>query len=166
MTFGGIVNLYRLTLPEEPPKDRTGRELAPNFNVAPTQIMPIIQPAGNGRELVMAGWGLVPFWMKPEQLSRSLYSTINARSEGIQTAPTYREPFKQRRCIVPATGWYEWHKSPRFDRARRVAVTIRISREEFINRFWPPLQVHALPLWQLRSKAPPDHLPRAIYDAI
>ena len=63
---------------------------------------------GNGRELVMAGWGLVP-WLKPEQLGAPL-STINARAETIRTAPTYREPFKTRRCLVPATGWYEWQK--------------------------------------------------------
>jgi putative SOS response-associated peptidase YedK len=52
MTFGGVVDLYRLTLP----------------------------------------------------------STINARSDRIAIAPTYREPFKKRRCIVPTTGWYEWQK--------------------------------------------------------
>ena len=42
--------------------------------------MPIIRPAGKGRELVMAGWGLVPFWLKPEQLGQRPYATINARS--------------------------------------------------------------------------------------
>jgi putative SOS response-associated peptidase YedK len=111
MTFGSIVDLYRLTLHEEPPIDRARKPfLLPNYNVAPTLVMPIIRPAGNRREVVMAGWGLVPFWMKPEELRRPLYSTINARSDRIATAPTYREPFKKRRCIVPTTGWYEWQK--------------------------------------------------------
>jgi putative SOS response-associated peptidase YedK len=105
LTWRQIVELYRLTLPEEPPE-----RLKPNYNVAPTQVMPIIRPAGNGRELVMAGWGLIPFWLKPEQLGQQPYATINARSDRIQTAPTYREPFKKRRCLVPATGWYEWQK--------------------------------------------------------
>jgi putative SOS response-associated peptidase YedK len=58
----------------------------------------------------MAGWGLIPFWLKPDQLAKQPYSTINARSETIRTAPTYREPFKTKRCLVPATGWYEWQK--------------------------------------------------------
>jgi putative SOS response-associated peptidase YedK len=58
----------------------------------------------------MAGWGLVPFWLKPEQLGKQPYSTINARAETIRTAPTYREPFKTKRCLVPATGWYDWQK--------------------------------------------------------
>jgi putative SOS response-associated peptidase YedK len=105
LTWEEIVTLYRLTLPEEPPE-----RLKPSYNVAPTDVMPIIRPAGNGRELVLAGWGLVPFWLKPEQLRQKPYATINARSDRIQTAPTYREPFKKRRCIVPASGWYEWQK--------------------------------------------------------
>ena len=104
LTWSQIVELYRLTLPDEP------TELKPSYNVAPTHVMPIIRPAGNGRELVMAGWGLVPFWLKPDQLGKQPYSTINARDDRIQTAPTYREPFKKRRCLVPASGWYEWQK--------------------------------------------------------
>ena len=100
-----IVNLYRLTLPDEPPE-----RLKPSYNVAPTDVMPIVRPAGNGRELVLAGWGLVPYWLKPQDLKKPAYSTINARSDRVQTAPTYREPFKKRRCLLPATGWYEWQR--------------------------------------------------------
>ncbi|MCW5734044.1 MAG: SOS response-associated peptidase [Enhydrobacter sp.] len=105
LTWQDLVNLYRLTLPEEKPE-----RLKENFNVAPTHVMPILRPHGNGREIAMAGWGLIPFWLKPEQLAKQPYSTINARSDRILTAPTYRESFKQRRCVVPATGWYEWQK--------------------------------------------------------
>src|SRR5438105_4804207 len=105
LTWEEIVTLYRLTLPEEPPE-----QLKPSYNVAPTDVMPIIRPAGNGRELVLAGWGLLPFWLKSEQLGKMAYSTINARAERIETAPSYREPFKHRRCLVPASGWYEWQK--------------------------------------------------------
>ena len=105
LTWQQLVNLYRLTLPEEPPE-----QLKPNYNVAPTNAMPIIRPAGNGRGLVIAGWGLIPFRLKPQDLRKQTYSTINARAETIRTSPTYREPFKQRRCLVSATGWYEWQK--------------------------------------------------------
>jgi len=105
LSWEQIVSLYRLTLPDEPPAG-----FGPNYNVAPTEPMPIIRPAGNGRELVMAGWGLVPYWMKPKDLARPSYATINARADRVQTAPTYREAFKKRRCLVPATGWYEWQK--------------------------------------------------------
>lgn len=106
LTWAEIVALYRLTLPDEAPE-----RLRPNFNVAPTHVMPIVLPAGNGREMVLAGWGLVPFWLKPEQLGKQPYATINARSDRVQSAPTYREPFRKRRCLVPATGWYEWQKT-------------------------------------------------------
>ena len=88
LTWSQIVNLYRLTLPEE---EQAG--VRPSYNVAPTHVMPIIRPAGNGRELVMAGWVLIPIWLKPENLHRQPDSTINARTETIRTAPTYREPF-------------------------------------------------------------------------
>jgi putative SOS response-associated peptidase YedK len=101
-----IVELYRLTLPEEPPESFKGE----SYNVAPTDVMPIVRPAGNGRELIMAKWGLVPYWSKPEQAAKPAYSTINARADRIQTAPAFREPFKTRRCIIPTTGWYEWQK--------------------------------------------------------
>jgi putative SOS response-associated peptidase YedK len=105
LTWAQIVSLYRLTLPDEPPE-----QLKENYNVAPTNVMPIIRPSGNGRELIMAGWGLVPYWLKADQLGKQPYSTINARSDRIQTAPTYREPFRKRRCLVPTTGWYEWQR--------------------------------------------------------
>lgn len=104
------MKVYRLTLPDEPPKAPSGRELGPKYNVAPTHVMPIIRPAGNRRELPVTGWGLIPFWLKQDKLGQQPYSTINARSDRIATAPTYREPFKKRRCIAPATGWYEWQK--------------------------------------------------------
>ena len=106
LTWAEIVALYRLTLPDEPPE-----KLRPSYNVAPTHVMPIVRPSGNGRELVLAAWGLVPFWLKQDQLGKQPYATINARSDRIQTAPTYREPFKKRRCLVPASGWYEWQKT-------------------------------------------------------
>ena len=70
LTWQQIVSLYRLTLPdEEPPGLRT------SYNVAPTDVMPIIRPAGNGRELAMAGWGLIPYWLKPEDLAKKPFST-------------------------------------------------------------------------------------------
>ncbi len=103
LTWQQIVNLYRLTLPDEPPP-----QLQPTYNAAPTQALPIIRPSGNGRELVMAGWGLIPYWLKIEDLGKRPYATINARAETIRTSPTYHEPFKKRRCLVPATGWYVW----------------------------------------------------------
>jgi putative SOS response-associated peptidase YedK len=67
---------------------------------------------GSGRELVLMQWGLIPWFSKDGKRS---YSTINARAEGVQTSASYREPFKTRRCIVPASGYFEW-TGPKNDR--------------------------------------------------
>jgi putative SOS response-associated peptidase YedK len=52
-------------------------------------------------------WGLIPFWSKEE---KTTYSTFNAKSETIAKSPAFREPFKKRRCLLPATHFYEWTK--------------------------------------------------------
>ena len=57
----------------------------------------------------MARWGLVPFFTKDIKEVKGL-STINARAETIATAKTWREPFRKRRCLVPADAFYEWPK--------------------------------------------------------
>ena len=80
-----------------------------DYNVAPTTYQPIIRQSretGN-RELVLARWGLVPFFTKDLKDVKGL-STINARAETITKAPTWREPFKKRRCIIPVNSFYEW----------------------------------------------------------
>jgi putative SOS response-associated peptidase YedK len=64
LSWKQIVELYRLTLPEEPPENFKGE----SYNVAPTDVMPIVRPAGNGRELIMARWGLVSY--DPGQVAR------------------------------------------------------------------------------------------------
>ena len=92
-----IRDLFRITapLPNWPP----------NYNVAPTLIMPIVRPIEGGRELAMMEWGLVPFFSKDGKRS---FTTFNARGEELQSKPMYREPFKMRRCVVPATGYIEF----------------------------------------------------------
>ncbi|MEX1066631.1 MAG: SOS response-associated peptidase [Aquisalimonadaceae bacterium] len=77
-----------------------------SYNVAPSQAVPIVRLADREREGVMVRWGLVPSWAKGEP---PRYSTINARAETIETAATYRSPWRRgRRCLVPALGYYEW----------------------------------------------------------
>lgn len=103
LTWGDIISLYRLTLPDAAPA-----QAKPTWNAAPTQPLPIVRPTadGSGRELVIAGWGLIPHWLK--NLDGKAVSTINARAESVRDKPTFRQSFERRRCLVPATGWYEW----------------------------------------------------------
>ena len=63
-------------------------------------------PAGT-RQLAPAMWGLVPsWWHKP--LKEKKFSTFNARAEGLEESNTFRGAFRHRRCLVPASGFYEW----------------------------------------------------------
>ena len=55
--------------------------------------------------MVMTKWGLIPHWSKE---AKTKYSTINARIETVAEKPVYRTPFKHRRCLIPADGFYEW----------------------------------------------------------
>jgi putative SOS response-associated peptidase YedK len=80
--------------------------LVPRYNVAPTQVTPIVRARdGGGRELVLARWGLIPSWSKDPKIG---YSTINARADTVATKPVFRSAFKKRRCLVPVDGYYEW----------------------------------------------------------
>ena len=80
----------------------------PRYNVAPTDQIPIVRvdPRDGERELTMARWGLIPFWMK----DKPKVPHINARAETVHKLPLFREAFAKRRCLVPATGFYEWQQ--------------------------------------------------------
>jgi putative SOS response-associated peptidase YedK len=86
------------------------RNLAPRYNIAPTTIIEVIRPTGGGNELVPMRWGLVPSWWK-EPLNE-LPATFNARAETIAEKPMFRSAFKSRRCVIPASGFYEWTSKP------------------------------------------------------
>jgi len=82
-----------------------------DYNIAPTTFQPIFRESREtgDREMILARWGLVPFFTKELSEVKGI-STINARAETITTSRTWREPFKKRRCLVPASAFYEWDK--------------------------------------------------------
>lgn len=80
--------------------------LRPSYNVAPTQTVHTIGAADAGRGLREARWGLVPGWWKKSL--EELPATFNARAETVAEKPMFRSAFRQRRCLVPAGGYYEW----------------------------------------------------------
>ncbi len=81
--------------------------LEPRFNIAPTQTAPVIRMNGQ-RRLALCRWGLIPSWAADKAIGARL---LNARSESVATKPAFRAAFKQRRCLVPADGFYEWQKT-------------------------------------------------------
>src|SRR5438067_141368 len=90
------------------------------FNIAPTQDAPVVRVAKDGaREVAMLRWGLVPFWAKDAKVGTKM---INARSEEARAKPAFREAMRERRCAVPASGFYEWRGEP--GRKQAYAVTM------------------------------------------
>jgi len=92
------------------PPHRPTPNTAPSWNVAPTDPMPVIRfdaKAGE-RSLDVLRWGLVPFWAKDLNVG---FSNINAKAEGIEGKPAFREAFQRRRCLVPVDNFYEWKKT-------------------------------------------------------
>lgn len=86
---------------DEPP------ELAPRYNIAPTQAIAVIRrvPAGAPMSLTLMRWGLIPAWQREPRQGAPL---INARAESLLDKPAFREAFERRRCLIPADGFYEW----------------------------------------------------------
>ena len=81
-------------------------ELQLSFNIAPTQEAYVIAN-DHPRQLQRMEWGLVPHWSAEGKNSGKL---INARAEGIEEKPSFREPIHSKRCLVPADSFYEWRK--------------------------------------------------------
>lgn len=82
-----------------------------NWNIAPTNEIYIIR-AGAGRVLDTASWGVIAPWQKNTVEARASQShAINARSESIHEKPTFRQAFRTSRCLIPASGYYEWATS-------------------------------------------------------
>jgi putative SOS response-associated peptidase YedK len=84
--------------------------LYPRYNIAPTQPVAAIRwdSGRNRRELTYLHWGLIPSWSKDTKWASRL---INARSETAHEKPSFRSAFRRRRCLVPATGFYEWQRT-------------------------------------------------------
>ena len=98
------VHAFSQPLTNSPPADN----LQPRYNVAPTQDVLVVRLNAEGRrESVRLKWGLVPAWAKD---TSGAARCINARAETVDTLASFRDAFKKRRCLVLASGFYEWRK--------------------------------------------------------
>ena len=85
-------------------------ELAPRYNIAPTQDILIIRTDAQARlEAVQVKWGLLPSWAKDISMAAKL---ANARGETVAEKPAFRSAFRRMRCLIPADGFYEWEATP------------------------------------------------------
>lgn len=105
LTWREIHDLYRLTAPASP-----ARNLQARYNICPTTTIDAVVEHDAVCELVPMRWGLVPSWWKKKL--KETPSTFNARAETVAEKPMFRAAFKRRRCLIPASGYYEWQGTP------------------------------------------------------
>lgn len=79
----------------------------PRYNIAPSQDVPVVRLSDEPQRRIMMQmhWGLIPYWAKDKKIS---YRMINAVGETLTEKPSFRTPFKKRRCLIPGSGYYEW----------------------------------------------------------
>lgn len=97
------------TLAEHFGLSEVGRTVPPSYNVAPTsEVAAIVAGGGGERRLELLRWGLVPSWADDPGIGARM---INARSETAHEKPSFRRAFRERRCLIPADGFYEWRRT-------------------------------------------------------
>jgi putative SOS response-associated peptidase YedK len=98
-----LARIYHLPIPQQ-------TTLPITRNIAPSQKVLTIRfnPQTRVGSLDALQWGLIPYWAKDSKIA---YRTINARAETVYRAPSFREAFAKRRCLIPADGFYEWRKT-------------------------------------------------------
>lgn len=93
-------------------------DITPSYNIAPGSIIDAITSEGSKR-IVQFKWGLIPSWAQDPSMSNRL---INARAETITEKPSFRTAVKKRRCLIIASGFYEWHTTAK----GKIPVYIRL----------------------------------------
>ncbi|MEQ9617746.1 MAG: SOS response-associated peptidase [Deltaproteobacteria bacterium] len=104
--------------------DPQGVLLEPRYNIAPSQMHPVVIVEDDQRVLKLTRWSLVPFWAKNTNIG---YKMINAKAEGIENKNSFKNPLRKRRCLVLADGFYEWKKT---DKKSKIPYFIRLSSGE------------------------------------
>jgi putative SOS response-associated peptidase YedK len=139
-------------------------EYAPRYNIAPTQPVAAVVAGRDGLRAGWLRWGLVPAWAPDATGAAKL---INARVETVHTRPSFRDAFRERRCLVLADGFYEWRRGPE----GRTPFHIRLSTGRpfafagIWERWRPPQGGEPLHTCALLTTAAPPHL-RALHDRV
>jgi putative SOS response-associated peptidase YedK len=84
-------------------------QITPRFNIAPSQNIAAVVDTPKGRHTRLFRWGLLPSWAKQ---SKPGFQTFNARIETLDSKPAFRTPFRTQRCLIPASGYFEWQATP------------------------------------------------------
>ncbi len=119
-TWEELRHLYSLTNPLAP-------NLRPSWNIAPAQDVGVIVNEGGGRIYKTMRWGLIPAWAKDERIGNTL---ISARLERAAAKPAFRSAWKERRCLIPASGFYEWRAIEVPGKSNPAKMPFYISRKD------------------------------------
>ncbi len=112
-------------------------DLKPRYNIAPTQTVVVVRERETSRrEFASTRWGLIPSWAKDAKMGARM---INARAETVAEKPSFRSAVKSRRCLIPASGFYEW-------------ITTDAGKQPHFIRFEDGLPFAFAGLWERWSK--------------
>jgi putative SOS response-associated peptidase YedK len=100
--------------------------LAPSYNISPESIQPVVRLDHDTGERVLAlmKWGLVPYWSKT---SKANFSSINARSDKLESSGAWREPWKHRRCLIPTNFFFEWEPLTKEEEKKKLSKPWAVS---------------------------------------
>ena len=101
-------------------------QFAPSFNISPESGQPVVRIDHDTGERVLAlmKWGLVPYWSKTPKAN---FSSINARSDKLTSSGAWREPWKHRRCLIPANFFYEWEPLSKDEEKQKISKPWAVS---------------------------------------
>lgn len=107
-------------------------DLQPRYNIAPSQPVPVIPNTGDNK-VTMYKWGLIPSWSKDPAIGDRM---INARSESLAEKPSFRNPYRRRRCLILADGFYEWKQNPGMKSKQPVFIHLKDNRPFAFAGLW------------------------------
>ena len=98
----------------------------PSYNIAPESTQPVVRldHETGDRVLALMKWGLVPYWSK---MPRAGFSSINARADKLTSSGAWREPWKHRRCLIPASFFYEWEPLTKEEEKKKISKPWAVS---------------------------------------
>jgi putative SOS response-associated peptidase YedK len=126
--FDVLALRFGITVEDTGLEDVTAR-----YNVSPSRNVPVIVASNGHRKLVMARWGFHPSWMKDTKLA-----PINARAETVATSRMFQAAVRDARCLVPATGFYEWKAIPGQKRKQPYYIRLKEGAPFAFAGLWTP----------------------------
>ena len=100
-----------------------------SYNISPSTVNPVIV-RNSPNSIVLMKWGLIPFWAKDPKIG---FRMINARAEDIENKPAFRKPIRLQRCLIPATGFYEWKRLNLEGIEEKVPYYIYLKKQEIFS---------------------------------